>query len=326
MMSLTTNAKKQVASLVRTAAQGVAGQKSAFAEVITEVVNPNHISLEVLNLFMNTRSLAAGSQIVKRVRTGLPVYTMVPGTRHMASQIAQRSVMTYNIDFVISSVLFDWYELQRGEVATAADLMNEMQSAIIDEFVSRAFTLLASVWNPYTNSVTGSHYYDASATGLSEDILTSGMEKVLAHAGGIRAIVGTRAALLPIYQNIGIVDHTHSDGTTKTSIGIESILSEWKRVGRVSTYKGTRIVELPQIFKNTADGYYDKLMPDNKVLIVGDDAGEFILYGDAEVQEHKDTSIEPPVYKLSTWRGYGMMVDRPENLAVIEVPSPDYSW
>lgn len=318
--------KAALASVAATAGRSADGRPSAFAELITESINPNHVTLGILDAFMNTRALKAGDVLTKRVRTGVPVYTMVPGTRHMASQVFARDVMTYALDTIIAKIQYDWYQVQSGEIADISELRQEMSSALIDEVVSRAFTMLSTVWTPYTNSVTGSHYYNATG-GLTESILTNGMEKVVTHAGSIRSIVGSRAALLPIYNTLGIVDHVHSsDSSTKTTIGIESILSDWKRNGVVSTFKGVRLIELPQVFKNTADGYYDKLIPDDYVIIIGDNAGEFITYGDVMSQENTDMSIEPPVYTLALWRQYGMIVDYPERIAVIKVPSASYSW
>jgi len=316
--------KLALANVAKTAGSATAGNKSAFAEMITEVVNPNHLSFEILNTFLDTRILQPGDSLVKRVRSNLPVRTFVPGTMHLADQVFTRDVMTYSIDYVIAKIIYHQWELQRGEVETIENLRRDMQSALIDSFVSRAFTLLTTVWNAYSNAVTGSHYTVAGA-GLTEAVLTAGMEKVLTHAGSIRAIVGTRSALLPVYQNIGIVDHLFQGGTAENTVGIQSFLDEWKRTGRISVYKGAPLVELPQIYSRSAGGYDEKLMPDNYVLIIGDNAGEFILYGDTQTQEYVDLRVEPPDYSLSMWRGYGMLVEKPENIAVIEVPAPTYA-
>lgn len=131
------------------------------------------------------------------------------------------------------------------------------------------------------------------------------------------AIVGSRAALLPIYGAAGVHEVTIS-GTT-TPLGIPSILEEWKRTGRVSTYKGVALVELPQIFKQTKGALETKLIPDTSVLVMGDNAGEAILYGDSEFQESYNLNIEPADYTMAVWRQFGMIVDRPERMCVIRV-------
>lgn len=65
------------AKLERAFAQKTAGTdpagKSAFAQVITEIINPNHLSYELVNLFLPTRSLSPGDSLVRRVRKGFPV-------------------------------------------------------------------------------------------------------------------------------------------------------------------------------------------------------------------------------------------------------------
>jgi hypothetical protein len=190
----------------------------------------------------------------------------------------------------------------------------DMQSALIDEIISRAFVLLGTVWSSFNG---GSNYTDASSTGLTKTNLTSAMEVVLSRAGSVRAVVGTRAAMLPLYDDIGV--HTHTIDATTTVIGIQNILEQWIRTGRISEFKGAPLIELPQIYKRTLDGYETALLPEDKVIVIGDNAGDFVLYGGVETQEHTDTSIEPPDYSLAMWRGFGMLIDRPENIAVIKV-------
>lgn len=66
--------KKALAERAATAGVPSASQLSAFAELIVETINPNHITLEVFNAFLPTRQLNIGDQLVKKVsRTGFPV-------------------------------------------------------------------------------------------------------------------------------------------------------------------------------------------------------------------------------------------------------------
>lgn len=87
----------------------------------------------------------------------------------------------------------------------------------------------------------------------------------------------------------------------------------------MSSFRGIPLVELPQIYKHTTDGFATPLLRTNEIQVIGDNAGEIILYGDTKTQEHTDTSVEPPEYSLAMWRGFGMVVDAPENIGLIRI-------
>lgn len=53
--------------------------RSAYAETIVELVNPNHVSLDVFSAFMPVEQLNPGDNITRRVRKGkYKVRSMVP--------------------------------------------------------------------------------------------------------------------------------------------------------------------------------------------------------------------------------------------------------
>lgn len=293
--------------------------RSAFAELIYEIINPNHVTLDVVSAFgLPTRSLNPGDQLVRRVRSGFPVRTMVPGTMHLADQIAAGEIYTYAIDYIIAKTRWSLWELQRGELGTIEDFRREMEASLIDSIVSRVFNLLVSVWDVGTTSFT--NFLDATSTGLTEDNLTNMMETVLYRSGNIRAIVGSRRALLPVYKFAGVFEVTATSPNVNGVITAPSILEEWRRTGRVRTYKGAPLIELPQIFQRQMGANYDtKLIDDSHVIVVGDNAGEAILYGGTESQDSTDLRTEPPEYQLALWRGFGMIVDRPEQIGVMKV-------
>lgn len=294
---------------------------SEFAEVIIESIEPNRLTLDLFNrLFMPTRRLNPGDSLQRRIKNrGYPVRIMVPGTEHLASQpVPPRQVMAYNIDYLIAKVSYNLFELRSGDIQLVGDLRRDLRDSIVDNMVARVFSLLATVWN----SANTPNNYATVAGGLTEPVLSTMIENVLEQAGSIRSIVGTRKALLKLYEFAGVKEHVITGGTAPTNvqvIPIQNPLDEWSRSNRVTSFRGIPVVELPQVFERSADNYTKKLIPDNLVLVIGDNAGEIILYGDFETQEHVDTGVEPAQYSLSTWVGYGMMVDFPEHIGVIEI-------
>jgi hypothetical protein len=309
---------KALAELARHAGDDPAG-RSAFAELIYEIINPNHVTLDVLNAFgLPTRTLNLGDQLVRRVRSGFPIRTFVPGTMHLADQIAIGEIYTYAVEYIIAKTRWSLWELQRGEIGTIDDFRREMEASLIDSIVSRVFNLLVSVWDVGTTSF--SNFLDATSTGLTEDNLTNMMETVLYRSGNVKAIVGSRRALLPVYKFAGVFEVTATSPNVNGVVSVPSILEEWRQTGRIRTYKGAPLIELPQVFQRTMGANYDtKLIDDTHVVVVGDNAGEAILYGGVESQDSTDLRTEPPDYQLAMWRGFGMIVDRPEQIGVIKV-------
>lgn len=294
--------------------------KSAFAELIIETIEPQRLTLDLFSSFMPTRSLNVGDQLVKRVRNrGFPVRTMVPGTTHLADQFPTgKEIMTYMIDYMIAKTRYSQWELQRGELGTVDTFRREMESALIDNLVSRVWNLLTTVWTA-TNTPNN---YSTVSTRVTETALETMIENVLTEAGSVRSIIGSRKALLPIYKFAGLVEHTISGGTAPANtdlVVIQSIFEEWRRSGRVSSFRGIPLIELPQIYERTADNYDKKLIREDMILVIGDNAGEIITYGGIESQEHIDTNVEPPEYSLALWRGWGMIVDEPKRIGVIQV-------
>jgi hypothetical protein len=311
---------KALAEVAASAGKASEKGKSAFSELIVETIEPNRITLDLFSAFMPVRSLQVGDQLVKRVRNrGFPVRTMVPGTNHLADQfVPGREIMTYMIDYMIAKTRYSLWELQRGELGTLDTFRREMESAMIDSLVSRVWSLLATVW---TQTNTPNNYATVS-TKITETVLENMIEQVLEKAGTVRSIIGTRKALLPIYKFAGLFEHTLTGGSAPTNtelVVVQNIFEEWRRSGKVSSFRGIPLIELPQIYERTIDNYDKKLLREDLILVIGDQAGEIITYGGIETQEHTDTSTEPPEYSLAMWRGWGMIVDEPERIGVIQI-------
>ena len=108
--------KRAVASVAATA--GVApNQRSAYADLIMTVVEPNHLSLDLFSAFLPTRQVNAGDRIGKRVRRGrYPIRTMVPGAKHLHDVLSFQESQTYMFDRLIAGTSHNLWEIQSGEV------------------------------------------------------------------------------------------------------------------------------------------------------------------------------------------------------------------
>lgn len=89
---ITNEMKEAWASLVKS------NDREAMAEIITEFVQPNHITNTYMSLLMNTRALQPGDSLRKVMRKGIEVRTLVPGAVHLASEVTTSERMNFILD------------------------------------------------------------------------------------------------------------------------------------------------------------------------------------------------------------------------------------
>lgn len=306
---------KAVAEQAKTAGASPNG-KSAFAETIINMVEPNHLSLDLFNTFMPTRQAALGDTIIRRVRRGrYGVQTMVPGTNHLVSQPTDvQDYHTYVFDRLIGGARESVWNLRNGDLTTIDRIRQQLQWDLTDNLIAKVFALLGSVWN---STDTPNNY--ATTTNLTYTILDNMIENLLLTAGDVKAIIGTRTALRNVYNFAGWREWQYMSGNGEIAYPVTPKLLEYLDTNRVSTYKGIPLIELPQVFKNQLPDFREKLIPDNQIILVGANAGEILMYGGVEYQDYTDMTIQPADYILNAWMSYGMIVDMPENIGVIKL-------
>lgn len=305
--------QKEVAQRAVLAGSG----NKAYAELITTLVQPNHITLDIFSAFMPAVTRKEGDYFARKIRKGrFRARTMVPGANHLTDALIYNAQFQYVFDRLIAGTSMNMMEVQKGELGTLEEIQREVRADLIDEVCSRVFNLLTSVWNA-TN--TPLNYVNASSTGLTGTSLDTGMENTIEKAGNVQAIIGTRRALLPLYTFAGYREVTPTGANTNGILPIDSVLLERFKTGSVSMYNGTRVIEIPQILENRLPTINRKLIRDDVVLLVGSNPGEIVLFGDPQDQEHIDTTKQPADYQYWTWQNFGLLIDRPEFMTVIKV-------
>lgn len=291
--------------------------RSAFAETIVELAEPNHLSLDIFSAYLPVRTLKEGDSLTRRVRKGkYKVYKMVPGTTHLTSERTWQQQTTYNLDDLIAGVRHNVLELESGDVGTVEEMRRELRADIMDEVVSRIFSMFNSVWNPIN---TPNNYLDVSGSGISPTALDTMVENVTREVGAVRAIAGTREALLPVYKFAGIREFVLSGTSTDRAAFPTAAFEEFYRTGKVTSYYGVPIVEVPNIRRHRLPGYNDRLIDTTRIQVIGEDVGEAILYGDFKEQDYYDPRVQPAEYTLHVWRKFGVMLDQVEGLGIIKV-------
>lgn len=310
---------------VAATAKDARGLHTAYADLVVETVQPNHLSLDLFSAFMPVVQKNPGDQIGRRVRRGrYPIRTMVPGSKHLTDVLDYQEYVSFMFDRLIAGTSHSVWEIESGEVGTVDQMRTELRADLFDELVSKVFTLLSTVWN---SSSTPNNFLDSSGTGVTQVGLDAMMETIMNYSGQVRAIVGSRAALLPIYKFAQyrefVLTGTNVDGVAFPTSAFE----EFTRTNKVSTYLGVPVVELPQVYRNRLDanstnlgyrGVGQRMIPTDKILVIGDQIGQVALMGGFEYQDYTDPTTQPANYVLHGWQAYGMIVDDVQNLGIIK--------
>ncbi|NMC34388.1 MAG: hypothetical protein GYA36_18340 [Veillonellaceae bacterium] len=283
------------------------GQREALAQLIVEYVNPNHITTDFIGLIMNTRNLSPNDALVKKVRKGASVRTWVPGSISLKEEITVTDRINYVLDAGIVSLLANEWELESGEIGTVESIRNEARLALKDYYMNKVFTALSTVW---TASNTPNNYTDCGGD-ITATALKNMINRINQTTSGAKAIVGVRSALTPITE----FGAFWSDGTNTAEV--PSQIEEVMRTGWLGRYMGVPLIALNQIYDNPQD--HTALLPEDKVLVIGEGVGEFITYGPERMKEWTDNEPTPPYWHLDLVQMFGMIIDNAEGIGVLKV-------
>lgn len=283
------------------------GNREAFAQLLVEYINPNHVAENVVGLLLNTRTLRPGDALVKKVRKGIRVYTHVPGAIPLRSEVTVSDRINYVLDMAIVSITANEWELESGEIGTVTELRREALASLKDYYLSKAFRALSTIWSP-TNTPNN---YTTVTGALTKTVLDDAIKRIVQETPMVKAIVGTRKALAPINE----FGAFWVSGTT--AWGVDSQLEEVMKTGFLGTYYGANVVALNQVFDNPED--HRPMIPDDIVLVIGENVGEFILYGDPRQKEWTDNRPTPPQWNLDIYQQFGMIIDNAEGVYVIKI-------
>ncbi len=284
---------------------GDSEQRKALASLIVEYIDPQHVTENIVGLFLDTRAMNPGDALVKKVRKGIEVRTLIPGSIHLSSEITLEERVNYMLDGADIRVRANLWELEYGEIGTVESIKTEMRAKLQDHYISRVFTALASVW---TADNTEDNFTAAAA--LTAANLRTAIDHINYTIGGVRAVVGTRRGLAPITQFGGF----HTDGTT--TWGYDEGIREIYKTGWVGSWYGANIVALDQVWNNLVD--YEAQIPNRYVLVIGENCGEFITYGDVKEKAWDDMEPTPPEFNLEIYQQFGMIVDNAMGMYVID--------
>jgi len=302
-----TKLREAVASVVKS------GDREALAELLIEYIQPNHITTDYIGMLLNTRTLNPGDALVKKLRKGIEVRTLVPGAVHLASQITVSERMNYVLDGADVKVTYNEWDLDNGNIGTVQSIRQEMAAKLRDYYINKVFTALTTVW---TAANTPSNYTLVGGS-ITATALENAIDQINNTTAGVKAVVGVRSALTPITKFGAFWNDGNTVGTDAQWAGVNSQLEEVVNRGLLGRYYGAPIVALDQIWDNPDD--YNALLPTDKILVIGENVGEFILYGDVKWKQWSDMNPTPPQWMLEVYQQFGMIIDNAQGIYVLGV-------
>lgn len=294
--------KEAIASLLKE------GKREALAQLIVEYVQPNHLTNDFVSLLLGTRALNLGDALVKKVRTGIKVRTLVPGSIHLASELTVRDRINYVLDGADVKVTYNEWELASGELGSVEEIRAEMSAKLRDYYLGKVFTSLTTIWT----AVNTPSNFTAVGGALTATALEDAIDYINQTTSGVKAVVGTRAALAPVTKFGAFWD----DGAGNITDVLDNV-REIMATGFLGKYYGARLIALDQIYDNPID--HNALLPNDKVLVIGEGVGEFITYGDVKTKEWTDMRPTPPQWYLELYQQFGMIIDRADGIFVLDL-------
>jgi hypothetical protein len=248
-----------------------------------------------------------GDALVKKIRKGIKVHTWVPGSISLKSEITVTDRVNWILDGAIVSVTANEWELQAGEIGTIESIRTEALAKLRDMYMNKVYTALTTIW---TEANTPDNYTAVGAT-LTQTGLEDMINLINQTTPGAKAIVGVRSALTPITK----FGPFWSDGTNVTSS--QTILDEVMRSGWLGRYMGVPVIALNQVYNNPEDN--TALLPTDKILVVGENVGEFITYGPERSKEWTNNEPTPPYWNMDIYQQFGIIIDNARGIGVLKL-------
>lgn len=311
-----------------------ATDRTAYAEVITEYIDPVYLTLDLAATFMPTREITLGQQLVKSFKGKYHVQQIVPGQVTLGEQIVLRNkALSFNIDILSAKAEYNVLELEHGGPAYSPEqVRTDVRAALQEKLLMRGWNALANIWtvgNQTALTISGSstsNFIDASGP-LTSTVLDSAIDHVNFWSGKVRTIIGTESALAPLstFGQYKIISGSSTDSFVtingQPSFTMNNVSPYGGNYG-VESYRGvSNIVRVPQIF-DKSESPWRPLLPTDYLLVIGDDIGEFVTYGGPQTKEYVDNRPTPPYWNYETWVQFGMMVWNAKGVVKIKVTTP----
>lgn len=250
-------------------------------------------------------------QLVYKTRKGLEVRTLYPGSVHLASEVTTEERAWYQLSGVDIKCHANQWDLESGQIGSLADIETEMRAKIRDYYIGRVFTALSTVWSLANTP----NNFATLGTSITETALKTAIDRINYISGGVKAVFGTKKALTPITVFAPYIPYAADN--SKWGVANPAMINDINNNGFVGQYYGAKIVGIDQVFSDPIN--YTPLYPEDKIIVIGQNVGEFITYGPVKSKQWTNWEPTPPEFMLELYQTFGMVVTNAQGIYVIEV-------
>lgn len=180
-----------------------------------------------------------------------------------------------------------------------------MAAKLNDYYINKVFTALSTVWSAGN---TPDNYTSVGGT-ITATALENAINRINNTTSGAKAIVGARSVVTPITK----FGAFWTDGT---NVGYDpNDIQQIRQTGWLGKYYGVPVKAVEQVWDNPED--YNTLVPTDKILIIGENVGDFITYGDVKTKQWSDMNPTPPQWMLEIYQQFGMIIDNAMGIYVL---------
>lgn len=284
-------------------------QRGALAQLLVEYIDPTHVTLDFMNQLLTARGLNKGDSLVKKIRKGVTVHTFVPGAIPLKSEVTVSERINWVLDGAQVGLTASEWDLESGDIGTVESLRAEALLKLRDYYMNKVFSALTTVWTAGNTPLN----YTAVNGHITATALENAIDRINATTSGAKAIIGVRSLLTPITK----FGAFWNDGTNTTEpAGIDSQLQQVVNNGFLGKFYGVPIIALNQVWDNPED--YNALLPTDKVLVVGENVGEFITYGPVKEKQWTDMEPTPPVWNWDAYQEFGLLITEAQGIYVLD--------
>lgn len=207
-------------------------KREALAQIITEWVQPGRITVDFVSMLLDSRSLQPGDSLLKKVRKGVKVMSLIPGSIPLKHEITVSERANYALNYANVAVTASEWDLANGNIGTVGEIRSEMMIRLKEFYQNKVFTALSTIWS----AVNTPDNYTSVGGNITATALKNAIDHVVAKTGGVQAVVGVRELMTPITEFGAFWEGTPV--STATREGVPSQLEKVMQDGFLGKYYG----------------------------------------------------------------------------------------
>ena len=272
----------------------------AVANKITKYISDSIEQSDLASLILPKEFVPVGTTPEYTIRGKLKAYWHEPGSYAPRTRMTQK-VFTVPTWMVSAHPEYEISQLEAGRYGTVQDQVKAAKEAIQGAVNAR-------VWSTVSGAISsGDGNYFTSAAEFSRTALDNAINYVEDQYGSVKAIVGRKNLLFNMVNwNVD---------TSAGDIGLFSDEMKGKALNSkmLPSYRGIPIVGLPQ----WRDGFGKLTIPQNEVLVVGQDIGKYVV--NQELRSKEAINVDDLIWHIHLYQKVGVAVFFAERCAKIVV-------